>query len=211
MIEEKAGDDKIWELKVRHWEPSEYVNNQKRINSAGALPPLAVFGFALAILIWLFSFANGITSDDSPTMIESSNLKMVAATILGILLGSSAVIVATMTDIFLPILGTKINDDIKQLVEKAGKAIGIGGTPVGVSDMLIGGSGSSRIQQGVTVATETVRTRYIVNCAGGASDQIANMIGDTSFQIKPRIGDYILLNRNQVSIFHERYKCRSLF
>ena len=42
---------------------------------------------------------------------------------------------------------------------------------------------------GVTVAEEKVKARFVVNCAGGASDKIANMIGDTSFKIKPRLGD----------------------
>ena len=28
-------------------------------------------------------------------------------------------------------------------------------------------------------------------------DKIAAMVGDTSFKIKPRLGDYVLLNRNQ--------------
>jgi hypothetical protein len=31
-------------------------------------------------------------------------------------------------------------------------------------------------------------------------DKIAAMIGDLSFKIKPRLGDYVLLNRNQVCI-----------
>jgi L-2-hydroxyglutarate oxidase LhgO len=88
--------------------------------------------------------------------------------------------------------------NFSKVVESAGRAIGLGGTAVEVSDMLVGGSGSSRIQKGVTVETETVRAQFIVNCAGGASDKIARMIGDDSFYIKPRMGDYILLNRNQV-------------
>ena len=49
-----------------------------------------------------------------------------------------------------------------------------------------------------SVQEEQVKARYVINCAGGASDQIARMIGDESFAIKPRLGDYLLLNRNQV-------------
>jgi hypothetical protein len=30
-------------------------------------------------------------------------------------------------------------------------------------------------------------------------DKIAAMVGDISFKIKPRLGDYVLLNRNQVN------------
>jgi glycine/D-amino acid oxidase-like deaminating enzyme len=107
-------------------------------------------------------------------------------------------------------------------------------TIVPVEDMFVGGSGSSNTWNGRTVKDPVVtsitqkfpngdnvesnshgeplkprsnhiRCSYVINCAGGASDQIAAMIGDTSFHIKPRLGDYILLNRNQVSFFF----CRS--
>ena len=103
-------------------------------------------------------------------------------------------------------------------------------TIVPVEDMFVGGSGSSNTWYGRTVKdplvtsithkynndnssnndamTEPLKSRsnhircsYVINCAGGASDQIAAMIGDTSFHIKPRLGDYILLNRNQVCFF----------
>jgi hypothetical protein len=70
---------------------------------------------------------------------------------------------------------------------------------VTVKDMLVGGSGAASVMQGRVVEQETVRCRYIINCAGGASDQVAALIGDHSFKIKPRLGDYILLHRNQVS------------
>jgi hypothetical protein len=86
---------------------------------------------------------------------------------------------------------------LTKLVAQAGKPLGSGGEKVSVEDMKVGGSGSSKIQHGVTVAHETIRTKFVINCAGGASDKIANMIGDTSFKIKPRVGDYLLLNRNQ--------------
>jgi L-2-hydroxyglutarate oxidase LhgO len=99
---------------------------------------------------------------------------------------------------------------------------------VPVNDMFVGGSGSSNTWYGRIVKdpvltsisakfsdendkdnneettlrprTNQIRCTYVINCAGGASDQIAAMIGDTSFHIKPRLGDYILLNRNQVRI-----------
>lgn len=86
------------------------------------------------------------------------------------------------------------------LVEEAGRAVGTGGQKPQVDDMLVGGSGASDVLGGVPTATETVQARYVVNCAGGASDKVAAMIGDDSFKIKPRVGDYILLNRNQVCI-----------
>ena len=42
----------------------------------------------------------------------------------------------------------------------------------------MGGSGSKRAMGGVTVGSETIRARYVVNAAGGASDKIAKMVGE---------------------------------
>ena len=42
---------------------------------------------------------------------------------------------------------------------------------------------------------ERVSAKYIVNCAGGNSDKVANMVGDTSFEIIPRAGEYLLLDK----------------
>jgi glycerol-3-phosphate dehydrogenase len=63
--------------------------------------------------------------------------------------------------------------------------------------MMMGGSGSQNAVGGVEVELETVRAKYVINCAGVASDKIARMIGDTSFNIKPRLGEYLLLHKNQ--------------
>ena len=49
---------------------------------------------------------------------------------------------------------------------------------VSVEDMKVGGSGSKRAMGGVTVGSETIRARYVVNAAGGASDKIAKMVGE---------------------------------
>ena len=42
---------------------------------------------------------------------------------------------------------------------------------------------------------DSVETKLIINCAGFYSDKIANMVGDTSFTINGRKGEYILLDR----------------
>ncbi len=42
---------------------------------------------------------------------------------------------------------------------------------------------------------ETVDSKYIINSAGIYSDKIAKMVGDDSFDVHPRIGEYILLDR----------------
>jgi L-2-hydroxyglutarate oxidase LhgO len=76
-------------------------------------------------------------------------------------------------------------------------SVGSGGTAVTVDEMRVGGSGSCSANDGVTVARESIKTRFIVNCAGGAADKISSLIGDNSFEIKPRLGDYIILSREQ--------------
>lgn len=86
---------------------------------------------------------------------------------------------------------------LAEVIEHAGKPEGKKGLKVEVSHMLKGGSGSQSLQ-GHVIETNIVKCEYVINCAGGASDQIARMIGDDSFKIKPRLGDYLLLNRNQV-------------
>ena len=47
----------------------------------------------------------------------------------------------------------------------------------------------------VVSKNETIQTKYIVNAAGIYSDQIAKMVGDDSFTVHPRKGEYILLDR----------------
>ena len=46
---------------------------------------------------------------------------------------------------------------------------------------------------------ESVSAQYILNCAGGYSDRIANMVGDDYFTIIPRAGEYILLDKTEGS------------
>jgi glycerol-3-phosphate dehydrogenase len=46
---------------------------------------------------------------------------------------------------------------------------------------------------------ETVCGKYVLNCAGGYSDKIANMVGDDYFTIIPRAGEYILLDKTEGS------------
>ena len=44
---------------------------------------------------------------------------------------------------------------------------------------------------------ETIRAKYIINCAGCEADKVAAMVGDTSFKILPRYGEYILLDKKE--------------
>ena len=47
----------------------------------------------------------------------------------------------------------------------------------------------------VTAGGNTVEARYVVNAAGLYTDAIAAMVGDTSFNVHPRRGEYILLDK----------------
>ncbi len=47
----------------------------------------------------------------------------------------------------------------------------------------------------VFAGEQSIETEYIINCAGMYSDEIAKMVGDNSFNINARRGEYILLDR----------------
>ena len=40
-----------------------------------------------------------------------------------------------------------------------------------------------------------IDSRYVINCAGVYSDKIAKMVGDTTFDVHPRKGEYVLLDK----------------
>ncbi len=48
---------------------------------------------------------------------------------------------------------------------------------------------------------ETVKTRIVINCAGLYADEIAKLIGDDSFAVHPRRGEYILLDKDCGHLF----------
>lgn len=54
----------------------------------------------------------------------------------------------------------------------------------------------------VSSKEESVKTKYIINAAGVYSDVIARMIGDNSFKITPRKGEYILLDKECGELVH---------
>ncbi|MBQ4267558.1 MAG: FAD-dependent oxidoreductase, partial [Clostridia bacterium] len=49
----------------------------------------------------------------------------------------------------------------------------------------------------LSTATGVIKTKYVINCAGIFADKIANMIGDTSFKLIPRKGEYYLLDKTE--------------
>ncbi len=44
---------------------------------------------------------------------------------------------------------------------------------------------------------DSIKSKYIINCAGLYSDTIANMISDNYFNIQPRKGEYLLLDKKE--------------
>ena len=55
-----------------------------------------------------------------------------------------------------------------------------------------------------------VEAKYVINCAGLYSDEIAKMIGDDSFEVCPRRGEYMLLDREVGGhITHTIFRCPS--
>ena len=60
----------------------------------------------------------------------------------------------------------------------------------------------------VNASGRQVRSRYLVNCAGGFSDEIARMAGDDFFHIIPRAGEYMLLDKAEgVRVRHTLFQC----
>jgi len=49
--------------------------------------------------------------------------------------------------------------------------------------------------ESVEAGNQYIKTRHIINAAGLYADKIAAMAGDTSFQIHPRRGEYILMDK----------------
>ena len=58
--------------------------------------------------------------------------------------------------------------------------------------------------------SESIDAKYVVNCAGVYSDEIAKMIGDTSFEVIPRRGEYMLLDKECGGLVsHTIFRCPS--
>ena len=55
---------------------------------------------------------------------------------------------------------------------------------------------------------ETVRAKYLVNCAGGYADKVAQLAGDDFFTIIPRAGEYMLLDKAEGRrVGHTLFQC----
>jgi L-2-hydroxyglutarate oxidase LhgO len=206
--EEQIGD--LFDIQLRHWEPSHYVESKQKYQTAGTTAKIIMGSIFLSTSVMV---GLGVTMAlDSKLPQETRHQSIMAVLVLlvsGILAVVNYFYKSTSTSggdggrgyaaagAKLAKMATKQVVDMCQPLE--GKK---GGSKVNVEEMFTGGSGSIKAVKGVVVGEEQIQAKYIINCAGGASDKIANMIGDYSFKIKPRLGDYLLLNRNQVRFFY---------
>jgi L-2-hydroxyglutarate oxidase LhgO len=184
----------FFEIKARHWEPTHYVDAmESKVKSTSSntifniLVPINVLGIS-------------ILTKYAPILSEMYKINTINALIYGIASIFSISIVI--------LLLIKQFDGKKNISNTPSSSVGGGGRKVSVAEMMLGGSGSETAMNGVTIENETFKSKFIVNCAGGYSDKISQMIGDNSFQIKPRIGDYFLLKREQGSLAaHTLFPC----
>ncbi len=57
---------------------------------------------------------------------------------------------------------------------------------------------------------DEVEARMVINCAGVYSDEIARLVGDESFSVRPRRGEYMLLDKECGSLIeHTVFRCPS--
>jgi L-2-hydroxyglutarate oxidase LhgO len=199
---EPPDKDELFTLKARYYEPKSYIEKVMTPNKGKKADGMYVnFGSVLcvclaAILGAFLSVTKKVTRDFSQLQADLSRMDDL------VLVGAFAGIVALM---LLALFSTAsvapkpaaIAELTEESLAKIAAPHGQGGSEITVEQMAVGGSGCAEVNDGQTVDIETYRTKYIVNCAGCASDKISAMIGDDSFKIKPRLGDYILLNRNQ--------------
>ena len=195
-------DGEVFEVDVRRWEPKSYVEARGRMGKSASGDDADGNSSSGGIGRVLFRTAIAVSS--SSVMIKGMIMMMDKDAEFSVRMQSAIATIVVFAASALLLLGSSSSSKsnkpvvLKDLVDKCPPLNGKGDEgKVQVTDMFTGGSGSWNAVKGVTVGRETVKTRYVINCAGSASDKIARMIGDDSFYIKPRLGDYLLLNRNQ--------------
>lgn len=195
QIEKSA--DGYFNITADHWEPKEYLealeNQEKQKKQKGVTSQLLLalmIGLAGAAVITQIILPESIAKEKYHELLEKlPGDRPYLQVVFPILSSIIAIVIFAITK----------PSQSKKSEAKVPESVGTGGNPVGLDEMKLGGSGSAAVMNGRTVGTESIRTKYIVNAAGNYSDKIASMIGDNSFTIQPRIGNYLLLHRNQVS------------
>ena len=179
-------------VQCRYWEPNSYIQSiQKHQFSLNKLGGIVAAGM-LALACLTVGQPQGASFGNVSTLKPSSILVAILSVLYMLYELSLILITPTVSQ----------STPMETLVKQVSKLESQGGRSVSVDDMKVGGSGSAQLQHAETVRNEKFVAKYIINCAGSYSDQIAHMIGDDSFTIKPRLGDYLLLNRNQGKLTH---------
>ena len=186
----------LFTITADHWEPAEYAKTMpasEKVVPTNPTQPLA----------------SPPSTFTNPLFLLPLLLAALASAVL-----SPPLSVILPTALLLPPLLLLLRNTPSPRVQGGGsiaakrKPGGAGGTKTTVDEMKVGGSGAKTAMGGVTVGTESYRARFVVNAAGGNADKISRMIGDDGFEIKPRLGDYLLLNRNQGSLAkHTLFPC----
>ena len=204
-------NDGEFEITAKYWEPAPYVQAAGGVDKIrkGLLRGTSTPAEVIAQLIWIMIVLAGVSGVGTeygllPQLLAHpdvqkhlaqvdqeyaylvENAKLIITSIIGLYM---------VLDMFLSKMSS--GDNVGKVAVVTKDSVGSGGAKVSIEDMKVGGSGSCAAMNGVTVAHEVYKCKYVINCAGSYSDKIANMIGDNSFKIKPRLGDYLLMNRNQ--------------
>ena len=62
----------------------------------------------------------------------------------------------------------------------------------------------------LSTASGVIKAKYVINCAGDFADKVAQIIGDNSFKIIPRKGEYYLLDKTEKKMVnHVLFRCPS--
>ena len=62
----------------------------------------------------------------------------------------------------------------------------------------------------VSSSSDSVEAKLVINCAGVYSDEVAKLVGDDSFSIRPRRGEYMLLDKECGALVgHTVFRCPS--
>jgi len=192
----KGNDDELFIISMNHWEPKVFADI---IYKQPPAKSIIVIMLILAYVLYRIFF-------DFEVIMEIEFVKKMFIKVgfperefCYALCTSACFVAAAVMQILLAFtLPPKSKHSYLEGIKRAGHPVGgTAGRSVTVDEMAVGGSGSAGGTDGVIVSRESLRCKYIVNAAGCASDKVSAMIGDTSFKIKPRIGDYILLHRDQ--------------
>ena len=204
-------NDGEFEVIAKYWEPSSYVKACGGVDKVrkDLLKGTSTFAQVIAQFIWISVVLGGLSGLGTeygllPHVMARPEIQKLMAQVdqeYAFVVDNAQLIITAVVGLFMmldTLRSFQTNEGSgRKAAEVKKDSVGTGGSKVSIDDMKVGGSGSCNVMNGEAVATETYRSKYVINCAGSYSDKIANMIGDHSFKIKPRLGDYLLMNRNQ--------------